>query len=353
MSVEPLAIQPLKVICLESLLNSEFPEEVFIGGGLLCRYERMLLAADSKAGKSTLLTQILRCLSEGKPFLGFEVPKARSVLFMQAELREKRLKDRMTPTGKLLSQEAQRLFQICSTEGLIMFDDSKDLDRVKKTLDIVKPDVLTIDPMANFHMSDENSSRDMMMFLRILDRLKADFNLSIIMSTHFRKGAQTGSIMEMIRGSGALKGWADTNICIEGHQGDKSQHLEFELRNSDDIHKRILFYNRDTKSFDWKDTLRMVINWTIEILSLEDMPTNKFVQSMIVQCGDYVSSNRTKAYKMKETLVSKGVILEFKNGKVHLLRLNPMCIYKHDTNLDSDTQQQVERGQKASPSLLT
>lgn len=318
-------VQPLKTICLDTLLQTEWPEEIFIGGGLLCRKERMLLAADSKAGKSTLLAQLLRSLVSGKAFLGFEVPKQISVLFMQAELREKRLKERMYPKSADLPSFAKTNFHICSTGGVIMLDDERDLKSLRLTLEIIKPDVLCIDPMANFHCFDENSSKDMMIFLRGLDRLKEDFNLSVIMSTHFRKGKQNGSIMEMIRGSGALKGWADTNICIEGHQGDSSQHLEFELRNSDEIHKRILFYNRTTKEFDWKDTNDVLINWTKNILFESDMPSNKFVQCMISQLGDYVSSNRTKAYNMKKMLVSKGLVHEYKDKNKQMLRLVPAC----------------------------
>jgi hypothetical protein len=193
---------------------------------------------------------------------------------------------------------------------------------VSDTLDKVKPDIWCIDPMANFHDSDENSSTDMMKFFRLLDKVKEKHNLAIIMSTHFRKASanKNVSVLQMIRGSSALRGWADTNLAIEGNQGDKCQHLEFELRNSDKIHKRILYYNKATREFDWEDPIVVCGAWALKYFDGMEIKVTTFIKELLSHCGDKLSNNKGKAYKVKEQLVQDGVFEEIEDGKYKLLR---------------------------------
>lgn len=318
------AAEELPVINLHDLINTDWPEDIFIEEGLLSRGDRLLLGADSKSGKSTLLVQLLRNTVLGKPFIGFKVTRPLKILFMQAELRERRLKERMMATSLLMPVEARERFLICSTRGMVMLNSQKDMDSVRRTLEVNKPDIWCVDPMANFHDKDENSSTEMMDFFRLLDKTKEEFNLALLMSTHFRKGkkAKNASVLEMIRGSSALRGWADTNLAIEGRQGDKSQHLEFELRNSDTIHKRVLYYDRKNKEFAWEDPVSTCLKWAKSFIPSNGIPTGAFVEAMLENCGQQLSNNQNKAYKMKEHLVGENYLYETPVGKAIILRLS-------------------------------
>lgn len=312
------------MINLHELINTKWPEDIFIEDGILSRGDRLLLGADSKSGKSTLLIQLLRNVTLGKPFIGFNVTRPLKILFMQAELRERRLKERMMATSMLMPVEARERFLICSTRGMVMLNNQRDLDSVKRTLDVHKPDIWCVDPMANFHDKDENSSTEMMDFFRLIDKTKEEFNLAILMSTHFRKGkkAKNASVLEMIRGSSALRGWADTNLAIEGRQGDKCQHLEFELRNSDTIHKRVLYYDRHNKEFKWQDPVSACLAWAKRFIPPNGVTTGQFIDGLLEECGELLSNNQNKAFKMKDHLVSENYLYETPIGKAIILRIS-------------------------------
>ncbi len=317
--LEGMRMQPagtLGVINLHELMNTEWPEEIFIGGGILSRGDRLLLGADSKAGKSTLLMQMLRACCSAKDFLGFQIKKHLKILFMQAELRESRLKERMKATSQFMPTKERERFMICSTRGMVMLTNMEDMKKVENTLEHYKPDIWCIDPMANFHDRDENSSTEMMNFFRLLDRIKERHNLAIIMSTHFRKASSQKpvSVLSMIRGSSALRGWADTNLAIEGNQGDDFQHLEFELRNSDNIHKRVLYYDKITREFKWKDPIVECGKWAIEYLCDKEVKSTLFIKDMMKQKGEEVSHNKSKAQAVKSQLVHMGVLKETVDG---------------------------------------
>lgn len=340
----------LPVINLHELINTEWPEEIFVDGGLLSRGDKLLLGADSKAGKSTLLAQFLRKCTQAQPFLGFNITKPLKILFMQAELREKRLKERMMATSLLMPVEAREKFIICSTRGMVMLNNQNDLDKVKRLLNKVKPDIWCVDPMANFHDKDENSSTEMMEFFRVLDKTKEEFNLALVMSTHFRKGkkSKNASVLEMIRGSSALRGWPDTIIAIEGRQGDKCQHLAFELRNSDTIHKRILYYDRYNKEFKWEDPIEFCYTWAKAYIDNDGISTNQFIDALLTNCGDKLSNNRAKAFDIKNHLVSEGLLYEEEKGRSIILKVSN-CLVLEEKALDKPILQGRERERSALP----
>ena len=73
-----------KSISFNTLEQVDWPEDVFIEGGILSRGDTMLIAADSKGGKSTFICGMIRQIITGGNFLGFKVTRPLRVLYMQA-----------------------------------------------------------------------------------------------------------------------------------------------------------------------------------------------------------------------------------------------------------------------------
>jgi RecA-family ATPase len=293
------------------LLQTQWPEDIFIEGGLLCRGDTLLVAAESKAGKSTLLSSLVRELIIGGNFLGFKVKHPLSVLYLQAELREARLKERFLPTYAVLSSEALEKSFIWNTRGIILF--GRDTDLIRKWIGELKPDVLLIDPFVNFHPYDENNATEMTKLTRLLDQIKSDFSLALILSHHFRKSLSqksTDSLLERIRGSSSLRGWVDTTIAMEGRRGRSEYRcLEFETRNIDEPIRRLIKYNVKTKEFDWHDPVNEVYAVLREKMDTEPIPTAQVIQLILKECGHLVSRNRTKAFEIKDILVNTNQLL--------------------------------------------
>ncbi len=289
----------------------------------------MLIGAESKGGKSTFIAGLIRQMITGGDFLGFKVTKPLKVLYMQAELREKRLKERLFPTYSKIDEDFKLNLYIWSTNGLVLFKDKKlkrhdDTDNYQEIEDEVKfirPDILIIDPMLNFHNFNENDSQQMAAFFRELDYLKSTYNMAIIMAHHFRKANQDSkkksSLLESIRGSSALRGWAVTTIAMEGRGDSEYRELEFDLRNSDEPLKRTIHYNKDIKDFDWHDPLTTVKQWAIEYLEQcnGSHPTSEQFISAMLQNNHVLGNNRTKAHSMKNTLQNTCVIRVTPKGK--------------------------------------
>ena len=283
----------------------------------------MLIGGESKGGKSTILGNLIREMMCGGDFLGFKVLKPLSVLMMQAELRESRLQKRLFPKYSKLSPEHLQNSSVWNTRGLIMIE--RNIGLVKEWLETIKPDVLVIDPIINFHDHEENDATAMAKFFRAIDELKSEFNLAVIMSHHFRKLGegvkQPSSLLNSVRGSSAFRGWMDTTIVMEGRTKNEYRRVEFETRNSDEHIKRIIKYNPATKEFDWHNPVERVMTMLKTKMNGDKLSTTQVVNLILIHCGDYVSKNRTKAFDLKDLLISTKQLKATEEGKTVYLEM--------------------------------
>lgn len=315
----------MKSISYNTLETIEWPEEIFIDGGLLSRGDTMLIGAESKGGKSTFIAGMIRQLITGGNFIGFKVIKPLRILYMQAELRESRLKQRLLPTYSGLTQAQKLNLYIWSTNGLVLFNPNH-RESIEMEIISTSPDILIIDPMLNFHDYNENNSQEMATFFRHLDYIKNQYNLAIIMAHHFRKATADNSkikmsLLESMRGSSALRGWAVTTIAMEGRGASEYRELQFDLRNSDEPITRIVHYNHTTKDFDWHDPMSTISQWAIEFLESrngEPVSSEQFITKMLAD-NEVLGGNRTKAFAIKNVLSNTKVIRTSNQGKLKII----------------------------------
>ena len=164
--------------------------EPMIEGGILPRKSILVVGGISKAGKSIFVANLGLQIAAGLPFLGqFAIPKRRHVLYMQAEMSESSMQDRLTKMIKAQPIDHDILnqnFILINHKG-IKLDDKSDLDRISGVIAQYGIEVVIIDPLYKFHRGDENRVDDMTRFFDNLDSLVMDHDCSIVIVHHFGK----------------------------------------------------------------------------------------------------------------------------------------------------------------------
>jgi len=312
-----------KSISLSELEQTEWPEDIFIEGGFLSRGDRLLIGGESKAGKSTFLAGFNRELITGGNILGFKVTRPLKVLYIQAELRERRLKERFIPAFKNVSEEHKANFRIWTTHNSILIN--RDMDKIHAEIDAQKSDLVEFDPFINFHDKEENSSTEMAGIFRSIDLIKEKHDVAVAIAQHFRKKSQDvkkkTSLLEMIRGSSSMRGWCDSIIAMEGRTETEYRELEFEFRNMDEPIKRVIKYNKITKEFDWHDPVAIISEWLRTHMKVE-MTTNGFIQYLLTHHGELLSHNRGKAFDIKTALSNTKFLSSRQQGKNRMVFLS-------------------------------
>jgi hypothetical protein len=114
-----------------------------------------------------------------------------------------------------------------------------------------KPDVVVIDPMANFHSGDENVVRDVIRVTSKLDEIRALGSAVILVHHHGKASTERSNVGHKARGSTALPGWYDTHLSLEkADKENKKVRLKFELRNGETPEDMLLRLNPETMLFE-------------------------------------------------------------------------------------------------------
>ncbi len=231
------------------------PDEGFIGGGLLSRQSILIIGGQSKIGKSCLALHLAICLGAGKPFLlQFPIPDPVRVLFMQAEISEKSLQDRVRKVFAAGLEPMPGNLIFCNEKG-IKLDSTRHLDQVGFLIDHYQPEILILDPLYKYHQRNEDKSSDMRYLFDNLDSLITKHKISIILCHHTTKpveGSRRQGAMQL-RGSGTIFDYGDSYITLNRMSGKESRlymKATFELRNAEDPRPMNLYRNPETLLYD-------------------------------------------------------------------------------------------------------
>ena len=160
---------------VEESVPNEIPLKTFLEGGtshvdwivtgVLAAGTIAMMAADSKLGKTTMLTQVSLCLSVGlSPFEGWGVPRRRKTLYLIAEGSRAAFRSRVDTAriAKNIPRDAEWFVQ---REGFVDFQiGSRGLSSI---VEHSRADLVTLDTMRYFYQGDENSSDDWMRYVML------------------------------------------------------------------------------------------------------------------------------------------------------------------------------------------
>lgn len=256
---------------LSDFLTTEYkPEAFLIGRGILPVRAKMIVAGSPKANKSFFVLNMMLDLVRGRRLFDatykngtpvFPVNEPARVLYLEQELGEQglleRLKGKEGHPGLMSGLEAEGLqLFIQPRDTKMRLDLPEGRDYISDIVKGVKPDVVVMDPMAKFHLSDENSAQEMGAVMRVADHLIEDFGCSVVLVHHIGKQSEENPKRggDRLRGSSAIFGDIDTLVEVSRksneHALEPILELNFELRRGEPVESLFIQRMRDG-SVNW------------------------------------------------------------------------------------------------------
>jgi RecA-family ATPase len=163
---------------------------------------KMIITADSKAGKSCMAENLAICIAEGRPWMNtFQCEKGR-VLYIDLELSQRAIYDRT----KLIRKELDVNSSIPNLEFFPLRGYAESLEsllpKIVRRARSKNYSAIVIDPLYKVQSGDENSAEALSKFCNGLDRLARQTGAALIITHHHPKG-KSGERKALDRGAGS------------------------------------------------------------------------------------------------------------------------------------------------------
>jgi hypothetical protein len=205
--------------------------EPIVASGIWPYGGHVLFAGEAGIGKSLFRTQLALHLAFGIDWLGFRVPKPRTVLIIQAE--------------NTMEQEYERIKKMCEGKGIekiggrikaIRREDARlvlptNMHTLAQYVKASECEVVIYDCLRTLHRSDENVNSQMAQVVESISIVDDECKTSSFLVHHF--GKQSGNPKEYrdtryrYRGAFSIFDWADTAMAFEA-KGKSRKLLHFD-----------------------------------------------------------------------------------------------------------------------------
>jgi hypothetical protein len=187
-------------------LTEDLDDEVWIIDGLLHKQGKALLSAQMKAGKSTMMLNLIKALTTGAPFLGrFDVPKPQTVAFYDMELGRAMAQRWLRDVEGIDGSRLHYVSLLGKGNAVDMRSQSLRTATARRLREL-GVDVLIVDPISPVLSPlglSENDSESIRPLLDSFDMLATEAGLSAVIIT-----AHTGhEATSRARGSAAFGDW--------------------------------------------------------------------------------------------------------------------------------------------------
>jgi len=186
--------------------------QIFLNG-LLPQGAKMLVYGTQKIRKSFLALEFALMASEAKDILGLGVPKPAKTLYLQFEISEKQLQERIiTPWDNCF----------VGTTFYFHLHDRQTKERLKTILDVVQPTLVILDPAYKLMRGSIKDDDTVQEALDVIDQYVIEGAQAACILFHHEN--REGSML----GSGRLFQWPDSIVRMVAENRDDAK-LEFEL----------------------------------------------------------------------------------------------------------------------------
>jgi hypothetical protein len=179
-----------------------------------------IIGGQPKCCKSWLGLDMAVSVASGTPCLGrFAVAERGPALVFLAEDSIDNVRDRVRAIAKGRGLALADLDVTLITSPVLRLDSVLDQERLKQTVDEIRPRLLLLDPLVRLHRLDENNAREISGLLGYLRELQRLFGTAVVLAHHASKRSSTRP-GQGLRGSSDLHAFGDSNVYLSRH-GDE------------------------------------------------------------------------------------------------------------------------------------
>lgn len=170
---------------------TEEPAQDWLVEPLIPAGRQVAVFSEAKSGKSLLALEMAAALATGGPVLGQPPCAPRSVLYIDQEMTESDLRERLTDMGYGPGDDLTRLvyFQLCTLAPL---DRPSGAEAMAKLIDVHQPELVVLDTMARVVDGEENSSDTYRNFYQFTGLLLKARGVSLLRLDHSGKDGARG-----------------------------------------------------------------------------------------------------------------------------------------------------------------
>jgi len=187
-----------------------------------------IIGGNPKTCKSWLALEMAVSISTGSKCLGrYQARERGAVLLYLAEDALPVIRARVESIAKHHGAELEALDLYFITTASMRLDLPGDQERLRKTIQTLRPKLVVLDPLVRLHRLDENSANEVSGLLSYLRDLQREHQVALAVVHHTRKnttvGAQAG---QGLRGSGDFHAWSDSSLYLRRVRDELSLTVE-------------------------------------------------------------------------------------------------------------------------------
>lgn len=174
-----------------------------------------IVGGEPKCCKSFLALDLAVAVASGTPALRrFTVPRPGRVLLYAAEDAQHIVRERLCGICAAAGCDLATLDVQVITVPTLRLDLEHDRERLKCTVEALRPRLLILDPFVRLHRIDENSSGEVAPLLAYLRELQRRYALAVLLVHHAKKSSDRVRPGQGLRGSSEFHAWGDSNLYL-------------------------------------------------------------------------------------------------------------------------------------------
>lgn len=309
----------LHVVSLSDLLSEPTNEIPWLINGILPSNGVLFIAGEPGTGKTWFILTLAIDIAEGHTFLDSFATKQGSVLIIDEESGQNRLRFRIR---RLLGSELTELPIHLACMSGIKLEETWWFDSLCQKIEEINPIVVIIDSLVRIHRGDENSTQDMSRVFTKLSEIRQRFGCAFILTHHLRKKGQLkglNTIDQRMRGSSDISAYADSILGLEkiddrlvlrqfkNRDGDEAKPLALAIEDTDEETTRLVVVAEIDEEADKRGQARELV---IEALG-NGVCLREDLVALAIEAG---ISERTLADALGD-LVKSGKVTKGKLGR--------------------------------------
>lgn len=225
----------------EAWVEGDLPRRPWIVHGYLLRGHVTLLVGAGAAGKSMLLLGWSVALALGKPWGRFgaaDLRLAHKVLVYNVEDDQLEQRSRLSAAlrqWEVAPKEISARVVRCGptqTGALLQFDPVSGtvsptplMDRLRAEITLLRPDVVSLDPLVELHTSGENDNAAMRAVVAFFRSIAREFSCAVIVCHHVKKGLMEPGDIDASRGGGSVPAAARVGLTMQAMRTEDAEEL--------------------------------------------------------------------------------------------------------------------------------